>query len=93
MVGRQRNDILNGVSLAGRRWPNIKCWLCNFVIVKEIRTSIAKEPYIIVIFQGRPDPLPPPLWIRTCSYVSYRGAIINRYTCLLHIANTVHATE
>ena len=26
-----------------------------------IRTSIAKKPYIFVIFQGEPDPLPPPL--------------------------------
>ena len=31
-----------------------------------IRTSIAKKPYIFVIFQGvGPDPLSP-LWIRAC---------------------------
>ena len=30
-----------------------------------LRTSIAKKPYIFVIFQGGPDPLSP-LWIRPC---------------------------
>ena len=33
---------------------------CSFVIFQGISTSIAKEPYIFVIFQGGPDPLPPP---------------------------------
>ena len=22
--------LLNGVSLAGRRWPNVECWLSSF---------------------------------------------------------------
>ena len=42
--------------------------LCDFVIVifQGIQTSIAKKPYIFVIFQGGrggggPDPLVPPL--------------------------------
>ena len=30
------------------------------VIFQGIRTSIAKEPYIFVIFQGDPNPLPSP---------------------------------
>ena len=30
------------------------------VILQGILTSIAKESYIFVIFQGGPDPLPPP---------------------------------
>ena len=30
------------------------------MIFQGIRTSIAKEPYIFVIFQGGPNPLPPP---------------------------------
>ena len=34
-----------------------------------IQTSIAKIPYISVIFQGGPDPLPSPLWIRACFYM------------------------
>ena len=55
----------HGVSLAGRWWPNIECWLGSFVIFKLIRTSIAMKPYIFVIYTGGggPDPLSP-LWIR-----------------------------
>ena len=51
---------LNGVSLAGRWWPNIECWLCSFVIFQGIQTSIAKKPYIFVIFQveGSGPPAP-----------------------------------
>ena len=33
-------------------------------IFQGIRTCIARNPYIFVIFQGGPDPLSP-LWIRT----------------------------
>ena len=33
-------------------WPNIECWLGSFVIFQRIQTSIAKKPYIFVIFQG-----------------------------------------
>ena len=55
---------LNGVSLADRWWPNIECWLGSLVVLQGIQTSIAKKPYIFVIFQGGggggPDPLPPP---------------------------------
>ena len=36
------------LSLACQGWPNIECWL---VIFQGIRTSIAKKPYIFVIFQ------------------------------------------
>ena len=60
---------LNGVSLAGRRWPNIECWLGSFVIFQGIRTSITKKTYIFVVFffrgVGGLNPLSP-LWIRTC---------------------------
>ena len=42
----------NGVSLAGRLWFNIEGWLGSFLIFQGIRTSIAKKPYIFVIFQG-----------------------------------------
>ena len=54
---------LNGVLLAARWWPNIECWLSSFVDLHGIRTSIAKKPYIFVIFQGGggPYPLSPPL--------------------------------
>ena len=47
----------HGVSLAGRWWPNIECWLGSFVIFQGLRTSIAMEPYILMI----PPPPPPPL--------------------------------
>ena len=42
---------LNGVSLAGRWWPNIECWLGSFVIFHRIWTSISKKPQSLVIFQ------------------------------------------
>ena len=41
---------LNGVSLAGRWWPNTECWLVSFVVLQEIQTNIAKIPYIFVNF-------------------------------------------
>ena len=49
-----------GVTLAGRWWPNIGCWLGSFMIL--IRTSVAKEPYSFVFFQegsGPPAACPP----------------------------------
>ena len=49
----------NGVSLACRLWPNIKCWLRSFTSFSGLRTSIAKEPYSIVISHGF---APLPLW-------------------------------
>ena len=61
-----------GVLLAGEWWPNIECWLGSFVVFQGIRTSIAKKPYIFVIFQD-PDPLPPPppsrfVHVMTCAH-------------------------
>ena len=43
---------LNGVSLAGRWWPNIECWLGSFVVLQGIRDSFTKKSYIFVIFRG-----------------------------------------
>ena len=40
------------LSLAGRRWFNIECWLGSFVIFQGTGNSIAKKTYIFVIFQG-----------------------------------------
>ena len=40
--------------------PTLNSGLVAFVIFQGIRTSIAKKPYIFVIFQGGPDLLPPP---------------------------------
>ena len=62
MMGRRIQITLLGghrrpasVPLADRCWPDIELnyWLSSFVIA-----SIAKEPYIFVIFQGGPDPCP-----------------------------------
>ena len=37
--------------MASQWLRDIECWLGSFVIVQEIRTSIAKKPYNFVIFQ------------------------------------------
>ena len=63
-MARQRNAI----DMAFRCWaddgPPLSAGLVA-VIFQAIPTSIAKEPYIFVIFQGSLDPLYPlPLWIR-----------------------------
>ena len=36
----------------GKLWPDIECWLGSIVDFQEFQTSIAKNPYIFVIFQG-----------------------------------------
>ena len=62
IIGPPAKRHLNGVSLACQWWPNIECWLGSFMIIQGILTSIAKKPYIFVIFQAGgevPDPLPP----------------------------------
>ena len=61
IIGPLAKRNLDGVSLAGRWWPNIDCWLASFVIFQRIRTSIAIKPDIFVIFQGGSKPLSPPL--------------------------------
>ena len=67
IMGPQAKHHLNGTSLAGRRCPNIDCWLGSLVIFQGIRTSIAKTSYSFVIFQGWGDPDPlSPIWIRAC---------------------------
>ena len=42
-----------------QRVSNIECWLGSFVIFQGIRTSIAKKPYIFVIFRGFGPPVFP----------------------------------
>ena len=68
IMGPLAKRLLNGVSLACRWWPNVECWLGSFMIFQGIQTSIAKKPYIFVIFQGvgGTDPLSPLLWICAC---------------------------
>ena len=67
IIGPPAKRHWNGVSLTSRWWPNIECWLGSFVIFQVIRSSIAKKPYIFVIFSRgvrTPCTPPPPLWIR-----------------------------
>ena len=73
---------LNGVSLAGRWWPNIERWLGSFVIFQGYLTSIAKIPYMFAIFEGGPDPLSPAGSTHALSTHSVPGAHIKMY-CLL----------
>ena len=83
----QRNAIL----LVGRWWPNIECWPGSFVIFQRIQTSIAKKPYIFLIFQGGggPEPLSPPLDWRLKLYKVERKA--NMLKCCLrrHITQRI----
>ena len=60
------NTTISGPSSAGQWNANIECWLGSFVVLQGIRASIAKKPYIFVIFQGEGQEPLSPLWIRTC---------------------------
>ena len=65
IVGLPAKRHSNGVSLAGRWWPNIECWISSFVIFQGIQASIATKPFIFVIFQrGGGGGGRSPLWIR-----------------------------
>ena len=50
---------MNGVSLAGRWWPNIEWWY-GMWIFSGFGPVLLRNP-IFVWFSGGPDPLPPPL--------------------------------
>ena len=52
IIGPPAKRHFNGVSLAGRWWPNIECWLCTFVILQGVCTSIAKKPIALWFFRG-----------------------------------------
>ena len=53
---------LNGVSLAGQRWPVMECCLGSSVTFEGIRTSIAKMTISLRFSRGKgcSDSLPPP---------------------------------
>ena len=44
IIGPPAKHHLNGVSLAGRLWPNIECPLGSFMIFHGIQTSIDNKP-------------------------------------------------
>ena len=54
--GEDSNTTKIGSSLARQRNANE---IGSFVVFREIRTSIAKKPYIFVIFEGVRTPCPP----------------------------------
>ena len=67
---------LNGVSLAGRCWPYIKCLFGSFVISQGSGPILLKNIYFLWFFRGGPDPLPSPppsldprmlVFIRACA--------------------------
>ena len=76
----QRNAI-KCVSLAGGWWPNIKCWLCSFVIFQGIETSIVKKPFLW-FFSGA-GPLSPSLYPRM--FVGYGQLNRHVWTSYLNI--------
>ena len=79
IIGPPAKLHLNGVSLAGRRWPNIECWRQgSFVIFQGTRTSIAKKHYIFVIFQGGSGPpAPPPPTSGSAHAVDFKSILID----------------
>ena len=56
---------LNGVSLAGRWWPNIECWIVSFFILRGSGPVLLRNPIFLYFFRGGRDPLSP-FW--TCSW-------------------------
>ena len=84
LLALQRFCHWNGISLAGRLWPNIKCWLRSFASFSGLRTSIAKEPYSIVISHGS---APFPLWKRAWMY-----SIPDNYTLIDDIPSMWHSS-
>ena len=84
IIGPPAKRHLNGVSLAGRWLPNIECWLFSFVIFQGIWTSIAKKPYISVIFQrGSGPPVPPSGY--ACG--SFECKIVIHFLCMAYSLN------
>ena len=80
LLSEGREDLIttqNDVSLAGRWWFKIECWLGSLVNFQGIWTSITKEPYSFVIFQwgggGSVPPLDPRMGYNQTSHMFYFG--------------------
>ena len=77
-----------------------QCWLGSFVIFQGNPTSIAKEPYIFLIFQGRgsgppalpPPPLDPHMLVKTNSSTSFSFGSVLWYT-ILHVRIMVFSSD
>ena len=70
-------------------------WHGSFTTFQGIRTSIAKKPFISVIFQGGPDPLSTPFG--TASYINhyyFDAYLIDNYMfCILNMFATCFSLE
>ena len=62
------------------KWPNIECWLGSFVIFQGTLTSIAKKPYILVIFKGV-GPMSLPLHPRKHWLISLQFGLTHFFFC------------
>ena len=51
---------LNGVSIAGRCWPNIESWLSSCDFSRGSGPVLLENPIFFVIFQGGSGPPVPP---------------------------------
>ena len=64
IIGPPAKRHLNGVSLAGRWWPNMEFWLCSFVIFRGSTPVLIRNPLFLWFSGGkgvRPPAPPPPL--------------------------------
>ena len=81
-----QQNATNGVSLAGRLWPCIKCWLGSLAIFQGTQTCIARKPYIFAVFFFGGDVLTPaPLWIHACILTNCFRFLKNHYNFQIYL--------
>ena len=63
IIGLPTKHHSNGVSLAGRWWPNIECWIGSFVILRGSRPVFLRNQIFLEFSRGGRvwTPCPPPL--------------------------------
>ena len=67
IIGPPAKCHLNGVLLAGGYWPNIECWLGNFVIFQRSGPVLLKTLNFCDFSGGSGPPVPASFWICPCS--------------------------
>ena len=75
IIGPPANRHLNGVSLAGRWWPNNECWLGSFVIFRGLGSVLLRDP-IFLWFST-----PPPFWSAHGVHKLQHSTTLERTTC------------
>ena len=55
IIGPPAKCHFNGVSLAGRWWPNFECWLGNFVNFRGSGSVLLRNPIFLWIFRRGPS--------------------------------------